>query len=385
MKQTRRSSPCSVEPLEDRKLLSAAIKVVGNGQRITPGDRTASRDDFTDYGPMALSGPITQAGRTYTIKNSGTSPMTLTGARVSISGEHANQFVVAKKPVGTIAAGGGSTFRIKFDPTSAGVKYATVTVTSISNKSVYKFNIAARGVETTEISGGTHVATIKKGTGATANTGDVVGMLYNGLLADGTVFDSTANRDNAPFGFKIGVPEVIQGWDKAFRGTEVGDKLVLFIPSAEAYGSNGSGSIPPNTNLIFETTTVGVGASLKVSGKGIKIPDGDTTPSTSDDTSFGSVARNSTIVKTFTVAAEIFSSNSGVYPDFTDSAKPIHVAGSNASEFVASGITSNGNGTVSFTVTFRPTSTGTRTARIEIPNTNQVDGMYDFVIQGSGL
>lgn len=383
MSKHRRVGFAGIEHLEDRKLLSASIKIVGNGQRITPGDTTASRDDFTDYGPMALSGPITQAGRQYTIRNTGDAPMTLTGARVSIQGTDASQFILSKKPVGTIAAGGASTFRIKFDPTSAGVKRATVVVTSISNKSVYRFSIAARGVETTSIAGGTHVATLKKGTGSTANTGDVVGMLYNGMLADGTVFDSTANRDNAPFGFKIGVPEVIQGWDKAFNGTEVGDKLVLFIPSSEGYGSSGSGSIPPNTNLIFETTTVGLGPSLKVSGNGQKIDDGDTTPSTADGTSFGSVARNNTIVKTFTVAAEIFSQNSGVYPDFSDQTTPVHVTGANASEFTV-GALQSGSGVVTFTVTFRPTATGTRTARIEIPNTDPDDNLYTFVIQGVG-
>lgn len=383
-RSVRRSSTCLVEGLEDRKLLSTIVKVVGNGQRIAPGDTSASRDDYTDYGPMALSGPITVASRTYNIKNSGDERMYLTGKRVSISGPNASDFYVSKKAGASVAPGGSTTFRIKFDPTTVGVKYATVTVTSQSNKSVYKFNIAARAVETTEISGGTHVATLKKGTGDTADTGDVVGMLYNGLYDHGEVFDSTAKRDDAPFGFKIGASEVIQGWDKALNGTEVGDKLVLFIPYGQAYGENPSNGMPPKANLIFETTTVGAGPTLKVSGNNTKIYDGDTTPSTADATSFGSVNKNSTIVKTYTVAAEIFSQNSGVYPDFSDSAKPIHVSGSNASEFVASGITSNGNGTVSFTVTFKPTSTGKRTARIEIPNTNPFDNLYTFAIEGTG-
>lgn len=373
-----RTSFAGVEMLEQRQLLAASIKIVGNGQRITPGDTSASRDDFTDYGPMALSGPITAAGRTYTIRNQGDAPLVLTGARVAITGTDASQFTVSKKPIGTIAAGGGTTFRIKFDPTSAGVKRATVVVTSISQKTRYTFNIAARGVETTAVTGAsTRMAKLATGSGNAAAANMALKMNYTGFRADGLVFDSSLNAGRDPFTFALGQSRVITGWDKGFVGTKVGDKVVLFIPADEAYGSSGSGSdIPPNTPLIFETETLGIGPSIKAQGaNSTDIADGDTTPSTSDGTSFGSTS--TTITKTFTLLADI--SATGAAPSLTDQTTPIHVTGANASDFSV-GTISNG----SFTVTFTPSGQGTRTARIEIPNNNPFDNLYTWVIQGVG-
>ncbi len=373
-----RSKFSAVEPLEDRKLLAASIKIVGNGQRITPGDTSASRDDFTDYGPMALSGPITQAGRQYTIRNQGDAPMSLTGARVTITGTDASQFVLSKKPVGTIAAGGASTFRIKFDPTSAGVKRATVTVYSVSQKTRYTFSIAARGVETSAITGaGTRIAKLTTGSGIAASNGVVLKMNYTGFRADGLVFDSSLNPGREPFTFGLG-GNVITGWNKGFVGTKAGDKIVLFIPADEAYGSAGSGAnIPPNTPLIFETTTIGIiGPSIKAQGaNSTDIADGDTTPSSIDGTAFGSTSTS--ITKSFTLLADV--SEAGATPALTDQTTPIHVTGANAHDFVVGPIS---NGT--FTVTFTPSGTGTETARIEIPNNNPNDNLYTWVISGVG-
>jgi hypothetical protein len=372
----RRNGFAGIESLEDRKLLAASIKIVGNGQRIVPGDTTASRDDFTDYGPMALSGPITAAGRTYTIKNQGDSPLRMTGARISIQGADANQFSVSKSVKATIEAGGGATFRIKFDPTSAGVKRATIVVTSISQKSSYKFSIAARGVETTAVAGAsTRIAKLSSGTGGAAANGMALKIKYSGFRADGLIFDPGTE----PFTLNLGAHGVIVGWDKGFVGTKKGDKTVLFIPGSEAYPNGSGANIPPGTPLIFETETLGIGPSIYAQGaNSTRIEDGDTTPSTGDGTNFGSIAKNSTVVKTFTLFADV--SAEGATPSLTDTTTPIHVTGAAASDFTVSAIT---NGT--FTVTFKPSKTGSRTATISIPNNNPFDNNYSWVITGTGI
>lgn len=64
--------------------------------------------------------------------------------------------------------------------------------------------------------------------------GDNVKVHYTGKLADGTVFDSSANRE--PLSFAVGSGQVIVGFDEAVMGMEVGESKVVTIPVDKAYG-----------------------------------------------------------------------------------------------------------------------------------------------------
>jgi FKBP-type peptidyl-prolyl cis-trans isomerase len=74
---------------------------------------------------------------------------------------------------------------------------------------------------------------------------------YVGTLTNGTVFDSS-RASNQPFTFRLGVGQVIQGWDLGVPGMRVGGKRKLTIPPGLAYGNQQVGPIPPNSTLIFE-------------------------------------------------------------------------------------------------------------------------------------
>ena len=67
-----------------------------------------------------------------------------------------------------------------------------------------------------------------------ANQGDTVRIHYKGTLEDGSVFDSSEGRD--PLEFAVGSWMIIPGLDKAIPGMAVGDKKVVNVPCAEAYG-----------------------------------------------------------------------------------------------------------------------------------------------------
>ena len=69
---------------------------------------------------------------------------------------------------------------------------------------------------------------------AQAKTGDTVRIHYTGRLADGTVFDSSRDRD--PLSFTLGAGRVIPGFDAAVTGMETGQTKVAEIPSDQAYG-----------------------------------------------------------------------------------------------------------------------------------------------------
>ncbi|MGD9116578.1 MAG: FKBP-type peptidyl-prolyl cis-trans isomerase [Dehalococcoidia bacterium] len=67
-----------------------------------------------------------------------------------------------------------------------------------------------------------------------AAEGDTVSVHYTGSLDDGTVFDSSLERE--PLTFVVGGGGVISGFDEAVRGMAVGETKTVTIPATEAYG-----------------------------------------------------------------------------------------------------------------------------------------------------
>lgn len=67
-----------------------------------------------------------------------------------------------------------------------------------------------------------------------AEDGDRVKVHYTGTLDDGTVFDSSRERD--PLEFELGAEEVIPGFENAVRGLEVGESVEVRLPPEDAYG-----------------------------------------------------------------------------------------------------------------------------------------------------
>ena len=100
------------------------------------------------------------------------------------------------------------------------------------------------------------VTTAPSGTPAVA--GKTVCVLYTGYLMNGSVFDASSRRGNAPYTFVLGRREVIDGWDQGIALMRKGEKALLLIPSALGYGSNSAGSIPPNSVTRFEVELVDV-------------------------------------------------------------------------------------------------------------------------------
>jgi peptidylprolyl isomerase len=109
---------------------------------------------------------------------------------------------------------------------------------------------------------GLQIIDTKPGTGASPKTGQTCVMHYTGWLyengAKGKKFDSSVDR-GAPFEFKIGVGQVIRGWDEGVATMKVGGKRTLIIPPALGYGAQGAGSaIPPNATLIFDVELLAI-------------------------------------------------------------------------------------------------------------------------------
>ena len=111
-----------------------------------------------------------------------------------------------------------------------------------------------KGMNKTE--SGLYYTITKEGEGESPKKGAQVSVHYKGTLVDGTVFDSSYQR-NQPIDFSVGVGQVIPGWDEGILLLAKGAAARFVIPSHLAYGAQGAGGvIPPNATLVFEVELV---------------------------------------------------------------------------------------------------------------------------------
>jgi cyclophilin family peptidyl-prolyl cis-trans isomerase len=96
----------------------------------------------------------------------------------------------------------------------------------------------------------------KQGSDLTPTKGSKVSVHYKGSLVDGTVFDSSYQRDE-PIEFSVGIGQVIKGWDEGIMLLSKGASARFVIPSHLGYGAQGAGgAIPPNSTLIFDVELI---------------------------------------------------------------------------------------------------------------------------------
>jgi len=81
------------------------------------------------------------------------------------------------------------------------------------------------------------------------NARSKVTVHYHGTLLDGTVFDSSVDRNKT---ISFGLNQVIPGWTEGVQLMVVGEKTRFYIPSHLAYGNRAAGKILPGSTLIFD-------------------------------------------------------------------------------------------------------------------------------------
>ena len=96
------------------------------------------------------------------------------------------------------------------------------------------------------------VTDVTVGDGAEATSGSTVSVHYVGVAySTGEQFDASYDRGD-PLQFRLGVGQVISGWDTGVQGMKVGGRRKLVIPPHLAYGDRGAGGvIKPGETLIF--------------------------------------------------------------------------------------------------------------------------------------
>ncbi len=115
-------------------------------------------------------------------------------------------------------------------------------------------NAKKEGVKVT--ASGLQYKVLTEGTGKSPKATDKVVCHYEGMLIDGTMFDSSVQRgEPATFGLN----QVIAGWTEGLQLMKEGGKTRFFIPYNLGYGAQGAGgSIPPYAALIFDVELIEV-------------------------------------------------------------------------------------------------------------------------------
>ena len=372
------------------------LVVLGGGLRIANHSDTISATNFTDFGGMTTT-PDSTLGtdtRTFTIQNNGNTTINLTGGAknlVRISGTDASDFSVVTQPdLTSLTPGESTTFTIKFAPAHNDTRLAMLTIPN-STGTPYTFAIGGTGLITTSTLAGTvyeQQGSTVLGAGPGAVAGETLTVTYSGFILNysasnstptglsGTVFDSTTNEGGIPFSFALGQSQVITGWDSGLVGMKEGETRVLLIPATAAYGTTGQGAIPANASLEFTITLLHISKpTTQVSGNGVKIVSGDKSPSKADGTDFGTLAANtvSSAAKTFTIT----NAGKGALTGVT-----VSVSGPAAADFVVTQPQGSAS-TETFTVQFKPTIAGQRTAVIHVNNAIATNPDYTFTVTGN--
>jgi FKBP-type peptidyl-prolyl cis-trans isomerase FkpA len=125
----------------------------------------------------------------------------------------------------------------------------------LSTLNEYIDTLEARGLNVQETEMGVYYVLDSIGVGEYPVDGDTCTVKYTGFFLSGEIFDSS--EDNT-FEVKLGEQSVITGWEDGLKVFKKNAQGYLIIPSEFAYGSNGYGSIPPYTTLIFNIEMVDI-------------------------------------------------------------------------------------------------------------------------------
>ena len=381
------------------------INILGNATTITTGDITPNISDDTEFGSIANA---TTLDYTFTIQNTGTATLNLTGGSplIDISGNAA--FTVLTQPsAGSIASGGSDlTFVVRFAP--------TVTVTNVQATISIDNNDTSGGEDpyTFVVQGSSFIPATEiniTGNGSNITDGDITPAFGDdtefGTTAIATTVDHTFTIQNigtATLNLTGGSPLVDISGNASFSIlTQPGASsintggsdltfVVRFAPTivvtnvqATISIDNNDGNEDPYTFVVQGSAVIGV-PEIDIEGNSTSIVDGDSTPSLLDDTDFGSISiTGGTNTKTFTIR------NTGPAPINLTGASPyVSITGTNAADFT---VTANpttpivGSSFTTFNITFNPSAAGLRTASISIDNNDSNEDPYNFNIQGTGV
>ncbi|PIE49332.1 MAG: hypothetical protein CSA39_03205 [Flavobacteriales bacterium] len=369
------------------------IDVKGNGVSIADGDTTPDLADHTDFGNVTVGSSVT---RTFTIENIGTADLNLNaiGTTLGTSG----QFSVSTGSITTpVTVGNTTTFTVTLTPNVAGPYSGGIIITSDapSPKNQYTFSIQGTGVAPSipdiNIQGNGLDIVNGDTTPDTADNTDFGQVAVGSSLTKTFTIQNTggANLNIASVGTGLGSSSQFavnsSSTTTPLGGGNSTQFTVTFSPTAAGSASATivvNSDDPDESPYTFVVSAESIDAQdINVTGNGVDIADGDTTPSSADHTDFGQVTIGNSITRTFFIEntgnLDLNLSSVGLTID-TNAQFSLNDAGTITP--VVSG------GSTSFTVTFTPTTAGAVTGTVQIVSDDpDSEATYTFAIAAEGL
>jgi alpha-tubulin suppressor-like RCC1 family protein/archaellum component FlaG (FlaF/FlaG flagellin family) len=336
---------------------------------------------------------------TFTITNTGTSPLDLTGSpKVVITGVNAADFTVTEQPQSPVAPGSGSmTFKVTFAPSGAGARWATMNIASNDPDSgLYALGLQGTGILAEMNVSGNNV-TIASGDSIPSTTDHT--NFGNVMAAGGSLTRTFVISNHTAVALNLtGAPKVTLSGPDAADFTVTGQPsspVQEFIPTvftiryspADVGTSSATVSIanddPDENPYTFSIQGAGVTPEMSVRGNNVEISSGDTTPNSNDHTHYGSVlVTGETRARTFTIR------NIGLADLNITGTPKVVVSGAHAADFTVTADLTIASvipgGAAFFTLTFDPSGTGPRKAGISISNNDPDENPFTFVVEGTG-
>lgn len=353
------------------------INVLGNGYVIVDGDTVPSAVDGTYFGTV---GPGQTVDHTFIVNNTGTALLSLS-LRALPAG-----FLLTEPLTSVLAAGGTDSFTVRFAPDVVG-QYGGEIIIDNNDADEASYNFAVFGIRgTPEMDVRGNGVSIADGDNTPSAADDTYfGMTPPNIVAsrtftvrnDGTTTLYLGQVSLGPgSGFRIGsdtlLSQIGPGQSDTFSVELVSATPGTFVRTVTIYNSD-SDECPYDFVI---RGIVGV-PEIDLTGKGVSITDGDTTPSTTDDTDFGSVLVSTattthTLTKTFTVtntgSGTLYLGTPSVTgPGFWRGAKALRT-------WLEPGESDT------FDVKFASTTTGTFTGEVILYNSDANEAPYNFAV-----
>lgn len=204
------------------------------------------------------------------------------------------------------------------------------------------------------------------------NTANVAPTASGWTWVAATRNTSFSNTNNDEYSAEIGTGRPAGTYYYAARYQKSGSTEYFYGGHA---GAPNTGGAWDGTTNISGTLTV-TAPEINVQGNSTNISDGDNTPSTTDDTDFGTTTASNNVVKTFTIQ------NTG-----TGALTVSSINMTTGTKFTIGGITLpttiNSGSSATFTVTFNSANSGTFTDTVTINNTDANEAAYDFALRAT--